>query len=115
MNLRNTKGNIRLAFFTSENEYKTENPKITKYISKKNLKDGILVEKYTDIPAGRYGIALLDDENENGKMNYSGFFPTEGFGFSNYYHGGLSKPSYNCFSFDFGKTDKTITIKVRYM
>jgi hypothetical protein len=30
----------------------------------------------------------------NGGMNKSFFVPSEGFGFSNYYHTGLRKPSY---------------------
>lgn len=113
--IRNKTGNIRLAFFTSEKEYKTEIPKITKYISKKDVKNGCLTTTFCDIPAGVYGIALLDDENKSGKMDYSFFIPTEGFGFSNYYHEGYSKPNYNKFSFNFGSNDITIIIKTRYM
>ncbi|MDD4150792.1 MAG: DUF2141 domain-containing protein, partial [Bacteroidales bacterium] len=70
---------------------------------------------YIDIKPGQYGIALLDDENNDKQMNYSFFIPTEGFGFSNYYATGLSKPSFDKFCFDFGKKDKTIVIKVRYI
>lgn len=113
--IKNTTGNIRLAFFTCEKEYKTEIPKITRYISKKDVKNGCLTATFTDIPPGSYGIALLDDENKNGKMDYSFFIPTEGFGFSNYYHEGYSKPNFTKFSFNLGSSDRTITIKTRYM
>lgn len=113
--IKNSKGNIRLAFFASEEEYKKEDPRITKYISKDRLKNGCITAVYTDIRPGTYGIALLDDENKNGKMDYSFFLPKEGFGFSDYYFKGLTKPSYKNFSFDFGKCDKIIYIKIRYM
>ncbi|MDD2411295.1 MAG: DUF2141 domain-containing protein [Bacteroidales bacterium] len=113
--IKNSKGNIRLAFFASEEEYKKEDPRITKYISKEGLIDGCITAVYTDIRPGTYGIALLDDENKNGEMDYSFFLPKEGFGFSDYYFKGLTKPSYKHFSFDIDKCDKTIHIKVRYM
>lgn len=113
--IRNSEGNIRLAFFASEEEYKKEEPEITKYICKKGLKDGCTTVVYNDIRPGTYGVALLDDENKNGKMDYSFFLPKEGFGFSDYYFKGIIKPSYKHFCFELNKSEKTIFIKLRYM
>jgi len=113
--IENTNGKLSLAFFTCEQEYKSEKPKISRSISKQNLQNGTITIEYRDIPQGRYGIAVLDDENQNGKMDYSFFVPVEGFGFSNYSQTGLSKPNYNNFCFTLGSNSKTIIIKMRYL
>jgi uncharacterized protein (DUF2141 family) len=113
--IRDTNGTINLGFFSSSPEYQSENPKITKIVKKSNLKNGMITVSFKDIPKGKYGIALLDDENSNGKMDYSFFIPVEGFGFSDYYHPGLSKPEFNKFCFVFGHEDKTIQIRIRYI
>ncbi|HOD87971.1 MAG: DUF2141 domain-containing protein [Bacteroidota bacterium] len=109
-------GRIHLGFFTNEKDYKIEKPTINKYISKKDLKNGKITVRFDDIPAGTYGVCLLDDENENGKMDYSFFIPQEGFGFSNYYHKGMSKPKFDSFKFDLDSgVHKVVEIKIRYM
>lgn len=113
--IRSSKGKICLAFFRNEKDFKSENPAFTKTIYKSQAKNGSINVKYTDIKSGQYGIALLDDENGDGKMNYSFFIPIEGFGFSDYYHTGLRKPAFSQFCFNFKDVDKTIKIKVRYM
>lgn len=114
--VKNAYGKIRLAFFASEKEYKDEKPKIERYINKKDIKNGKITIKFEDIPVGTYGVCLLDDENNNGKMDYSFFIPQEGFGFSNYYHDGLSKPKFENFKFKLDSADDNkIQIKVRYM
>ena len=113
--IRNTKGKICLAFFRNEKDFKSENPAFTKTIYKSQAKNESISVKFTDIKTGQYGIALLDDENGDGKMNYSFLIPTEGFGFSDYYHTGLRKPAFSQFCFNFKDVDKTIKIKVRYI
>ncbi len=113
--IRNNKGVINLAFFTCEKSFRKEDPDFYRIVSKGRLSGGRISVVFDDIPPGRYGIALLDDENEDGKMRYNILgIPREGFGFSNYYHTGLSKPRLNDFIFDF-YDDKVIKIRVRYM
>lgn len=113
--VRDTKGTINLGFFSNSSDYQSEKAKITKIVKKDNLKNGTITVSFKDIPEGKYGIALLDDENNNREMDYSFFVPVEGFGFSDYYHQGLSKPDFNKFCFVLGRNDKTIQIKVRYL
>ena len=63
---------------------------------------------------GINGIAILDDENNNQKMEFGLIFPAEGFGFSNYFHSGMSKPKFSQFKFyvDPAKSNSTsITVK----
>lgn len=47
-------------------------------------------------------------------MDYGWVYPKEGFGFSNYYHTGWSKPTFYEFNFNL-KADKSVGMKVRYM
>lgn len=70
-----------------------------------------------DLPPGTYGLALLDDENNDDKMNYSFIgLPKEGFGFSNYYLSGLFKPKFEVFKFTVLKDQKQkVQMKIRYM
>ena len=72
--------------------------------------------KYTfkGIPAGVYGLALLDDENKNTKMDYGWLLPKEGFGFGDYYHTKWSAPHFNDFKF-YLNTDRSVLMKIRYM
>jgi uncharacterized protein (DUF2141 family) len=51
------------------------------------------------IQPGTYGIALLDDEDINGKFDYMLIFPKEGVGFSNDDQHGIHRPVFNDFSF----------------
>lgn len=113
--IRNNKGNIRFQFFDSKENFDNKKPAITKVVSKKDLVQGTLTVDYWPLPAGTYGVAILDDENNNQEMDYSFFMPTEGFGFSDYYHAGMSRPDYNKFKFNMGTGVKSTRIKVRYL
>lgn len=65
---------------------------------------------------GTYGISVLDDENNDGKMNWKYLaVPREGFGFADYYHTGLKKPRFHNFSFTIDRDEKkTMIVKMRY-
>ncbi|MDD2387090.1 MAG: DUF2141 domain-containing protein [Bacteroidales bacterium] len=113
--IKSTKGQIRLAFFQSQDDLSNETPSFAKYIGKSKLKNGAITVKYTDIKKGKYGIALLDDEDCDGLMKYAFYVPREGFGFSNYKHKGMKKPKFNDFCFDYDGGDMIIYIEVRYI
>ena len=59
----------------------------------------------------------MDDENFNGKMDYNFIgIPKEGFGFSNYYHSGLTKPKLKSFAFEVIENKNTkVEVKMKYM
>jgi len=69
------------------------------------------------LDTGIYGISVLDDENDNNKMDYNFLgIPKEGFGFSNYYHEGLSKPHFDKFKFEINTIPvELIEIRLRYI
>ncbi|MEO8762138.1 MAG: DUF2141 domain-containing protein [Bacteroidia bacterium] len=114
-NIRNAAGLMCLGFYTSDENFDKDKPLFVKLIPKNTMVNGTLTITYKDIKPGTYGIALLDDENNNDKMDYGLILPKEGFGFSNYYHTGLSKPNFTKFKFTLTNETKTVNIKVKYM
>lgn len=114
--IENNKGNIRMHIFTSDNNFKEKKAYKRLNFSKKDMKNGMLT-LHVSLPAGEYGISLLDDENKNNEMDYNFIhMPQEGFGFSDYYHTGLSMPKYDSFKFTLeDKATKNVVVKMRYM
>lgn len=112
--IRSTKGSFVLGFYKDNETFTKRTPYMRKKIEKTTQKNGIVVYNLA-MPSGTYGIALLDDENQNAKMDYGFLLPLEGFGFSDYYHKGLSAPSFHDFDFTVGTTNKAVVIKVKYM
>lgn len=114
-NIKSEQGQICLAFFESEKEFKNEKPKFELKSDKHALCNGIM-SFFVPYHIGFVGVSVLDDENADGRMNYKLLsIPREGFGFSNYYHKGLFKPKFENFSFEL-KTNETkkVEIKMRY-
>ena len=83
---------------------------------KTKISNGTLVVE-VKLEPGKYGISLMDDENFNGKMDYNFIgIPKEGFGFSNYYHTGLTKPKLKFFLFEVIENKNTkVEVKMKYM
>lgn len=113
-NIRSTEGNIVLGFYKDNTSFSKREPFMSKTYSKKHLKNGVVVYNI-ELPNGTYGIALLDDENKNGKVDYGFILPNEGFGFSNYYHKGLTSPSFERFAFKVDGSGKEVLVKMKYM
>jgi uncharacterized protein (DUF2141 family) len=115
-NLRNNKGQIIVAVFEDDATFQAEKPKYDKIFTKKSMKNGKLSIRFS-LPPGTYAITLVDDENSNKEMDYNFFgIPKEGFGFSDYYHEGMTKPKFHQFKFQVKKGEKkTISTKMRYM
>jgi len=110
--LRNNDGCIRLAIFVDEEGFRAEKPAQVRIFEKKAVKSGKLTIRMDSIPAGTYGIALLDDENRNGKLDYRLIIPNEGIGFSNYVQKGIKRPHFRDFSFLL-KEDVILRIPIR--
>jgi len=113
--VKNNKGNLGIGIFKTEEEFKSEKPFKSITMPKTSLKNGKLTTSL-NLPNGTYGISVLDDENNNSKMDYSFIgIPKEGFAFSNYYHTGLSKPKLTQFKFTVNNNKLKIVCKFRYM
>jgi uncharacterized protein (DUF2141 family) len=104
--IRSTNGQITIGIFKDDRSYQEEKTFLTKTFKKTGISKGQMVVKF-DLEPGTYGLTLLDDENNDGKMNYSFFgIPQEGFGFSNYEYSGLRKPKFDVFKFVLNKNQK---------
>jgi uncharacterized protein (DUF2141 family) len=113
--IRNTTGNIRFAFYTNAKSFDDEKPLFVRTVSKTTLSKSAYVVSFNDIKSGVYGIALLDDENKNEKMDYGLVLPKEGFGFSDFYLSGLKRPKFEDFDFVLKQEQKTVEMKLRYL
>jgi uncharacterized protein (DUF2141 family) len=71
---------------------------------------------FADVEPGAYAIALLHDENNNGKADRAlGMMPKEGFGFSRDARVRMGPPKFDEAVFDFDGTNAALTIRMRYM
>lgn len=71
---------------------------------------------FSDVEPGRYAIALLHDENGNGKADrVLGMMPKEGFGFSRDAKVQMGPPRFEDAAFDYAGDAAVLTIRMRYM
>lgn len=112
--IRNSKGNIAVAVFTDNTSFNKEETYFEEMYPKTSLLNKNMIVELMLKP-GVYGISVLDDENEDGKMKYNIFgIPKEGFGFSNFYHTGIFKPDFEDFRFKVNENDTTVYVKMKY-
>jgi uncharacterized protein (DUF2141 family) len=69
-NIKNTNGTIRIGFFKDNASFDKEKAFKSVPCTKESLSNGVLKVK-TQLEPGDYGASLLDDENNNGKMDYN--------------------------------------------
>ena len=113
-NIRNDKGQIILSFYKDETSFEQDSPFLKKKYSKTKVLNSRLNMKI-NLPEGIYGIALLDDEDKDGEMEYNMIcMPKEGFGFSNYIHKGLVRPKLSDFDFIHNSKSNKVLIKITY-
>ena len=67
------------------------------------------------VAPGRYAIAILHDENGNGKIDKALMIPKEGFGFSRDAPVRMGPPPFAKAAFDVGREDVVQPIKMRYI
>lgn len=104
--VRNTKGTIAIGIYKDHNSFRKDEAFQELVLDKSGMKDGVLLH-YFMLSPGTYGLALLDDENDDGRMNYKAIgVPKEGYGFSNYQHSGLKRPNFKVFSFEIRQGEK---------
>lgn len=71
--------------------------------------------RFTGVEPGDYAIALLHDENDNGKADRAlGMMPKEGYGFSRDAKVRMGPPKFEDAVFKLGDAPQELTIKMRY-
>jgi uncharacterized protein (DUF2141 family) len=114
--IKTPKGQILMGIYKDDASFDKEIPFKKVQAFKTKISNGTL-QVEVKLEPGKYGISLMDDENFNGKMDYNFIgIPKEGFGFSNYYHTGLTKPKLNLFAFEVAENKNTkVEVKMKYM
>ena len=114
--IKTSNGQILMGIYKDDVSFDKEIPYKKVQAFKTKIANGTLVVE-VKLEPGKYGISLMDDENFNGKMDYNFIgIPKEGFGFSNYYHTGLTKPKLKSFSFEVIENKNTkVEVKMKYM
>lgn len=67
------------------------------------------------VKPGTYAVALVHDENANGKMDMRLFLPREGFGFSRNPKIGMGPPKFESSQFTVGKDDEQYAVRMKYI
>jgi uncharacterized protein (DUF2141 family) len=114
--IKSEKGQIVIGVFRDQKTFETEEAFLSKSFPKANITNGEMKVNLTLEP-GTYGLTLLDDENMSSLMEYNFIgIPKEGFGFSDYYHTGITKPKFEQYKFQIKENEKrTINIRIRYI
>lgn len=71
--------------------------------------------RFSDVAPGTYAIALIHDENANGKLDTRLIVPREGFGFSRNPAIAFGPPSFGAAQFRVGTADTSQSIRMKYM
>src|SRR4051812_39824985 len=90
-NIKNEKGNVRVGIFKDKDTFLKEAiyGKVVK--ARKNE----LMVVFDNLPAGKYAVSVIHDENENGELDSNMIgMPKEGFGFTNDAMGTFGPPSF---------------------
>lgn len=74
-----------------------------------------LTLEFGPVPAGQYAIALIHDENANGRLDKRLFMPREGFGFSRDAPIRLGPPAFHSAAFAVDGGEAHQTIRMRYL
>lgn len=112
--LRSTKGVVRACMTTRANIF----PKCIKDPTAHRTvvpAAGKVEIRFTGVKPGQYAIALLHDENDNGKADRAlGMMPKEGYGFSRDAPVNMAPPKFKDAVFTLGQGVSRFTIKMRY-
>jgi len=113
-NLRSTKGDVLVCLSTNPKYF----PDCRKDAKARKIqvaasKAGSV--KIDGVKPGTYAIALIHDENTNGKMDLALFMPKEGFGFSRNPKIGMGPPKFKSAQFTMGNENVSHAVKMKYI
>jgi uncharacterized protein (DUF2141 family) len=113
-NLRSSEGTVRACMTTDEEIFPKciKDPDSHRTVVK--AEKGMTI-RFTGVEPGKYAIALLHDENDNGKADrVLGMMPKEGYGFSRDAPVNMAPPEFDDAVFEHGTGRQELAIKMRY-
>jgi uncharacterized protein (DUF2141 family) len=115
LNIRNSTGTAACALFESPVGFPIEFLHYATNIMAIKIRDAQARCDFLSIPPGTYALAVIHDENMNGKLDTKWLgIPTEGYGFSNDARALLGPPSFFAASFRYEGQDMELTISLHY-
>jgi uncharacterized protein (DUF2141 family) len=115
LNIKNSTGTVACALFESPEGFPYEYLRSATNVMVIKIREAQARCDFEDIPPGTYAMAVVHDENMNGKLdaNWLGV-PSEGYGFSNDASGVLGPPSFSAASFKYDGQNVDLTMTLHY-
>lgn len=115
LNIKNSTGVVACALFESSEGFPYEYLHFATNIMVIKIRDKQARCDFEDIPPGTYALAVVHDENMNGKLDTKWLgIPTEGYGFSNNAKALLGAPSFSATSFPYDGQNLELMIGLNY-
>ncbi len=115
LNIRNSTGTVACALFDAAEGFPEDYLRMATNVMVIKIRKDQARCDFEDIPPGTYAMAVVHDENMNGKLdtNFLGI-PREGYGFSNDASGPLGAPPFSAASFHYDGQNVELTMSLRY-
>jgi uncharacterized protein (DUF2141 family) len=115
LDIRNSTGTIDCALFDSPSGFPRDVLRSAMMVMVLKVRNAQARCDFEDIPPGVYAVAVIHDENMNGKLdaNWLGI-PKEGYGFSREAKGALGPPLFSAASFQYDGMALDLTISLSY-
>ncbi len=111
-NLESSSAEVRVAFFTKDNEFLNKEDVFKRYKFKPTSANSLTVE-IDDLKYGEYAISTYQDVDGNGEIEKTKIgVPKEPYGFSNDVKPGMSKPKFDECKFTYDEKSNTQTIQM---
>ena len=109
--IREAQGSLMVAVVNSDAGWNNQEKPVA--AQKVAAGKGEMMLKFADLPAGRYAVQVMHDQNDNGKLdtNFLGI-PSEGYGFSNNPNV-MRRAHFDEARFEMGPQNTSITIRLR--
>jgi uncharacterized protein (DUF2141 family) len=115
LNLRNSIGTVDCALFDSPSGFPADTLRSAVRLVAMKIANRSARCDFDDVPAGRYALVVLHDENMNGRLDYNWLgMPREGYGFSNDAHATVGAPSFEQAAFVYDGNRLDLTVSLRY-
>jgi len=115
LNIRNSTGTVDCALFESSAGFPTEFLRSAINVVVLKVRNTQARCHFEDIQPGTYAVAVIHDENMNGKLDTNLFgIPKEGYGFSRDAKALFGAPSYSQASFPYYGQNLELTISLHY-
>jgi uncharacterized protein (DUF2141 family) len=115
LDIRNSSGTVACALFEAPEGFPIEYLRVATNVMVIKIRKSQARCDFEDIPPGTYALAVIHDENMNGKLDVNAFgIPKEGYGFSNAATGWFGAPSFKEASFHYDGRNLDMTLSLHY-